>query len=159
MSVVAFGREILSFIENLTDVYAKGAAGKREFRLRLLELSEKAVSESARAQSKAINLEAQGGVLQRNWRPLFMLVIIAIIAGNYLIFPLLSAFFGTRLMILPLPSELWSLLTVGVGGYVIGRSGEKIVSARLSAALEEARLQSRVSETKSKEAYAAPFRG
>jgi hypothetical protein len=27
---------------------------------------------------------------------------------------------------IPLPDELWTLLTVGVGGYVVGRSGEKV---------------------------------
>jgi len=27
---------------------------------------------------------------------------------------------------IPLPDELWNLLMIGVGGYVIGRSGEKI---------------------------------
>ena len=27
---------------------------------------------------------------------------------------------------IPLPDELWNLLMIGVGGYIVGRSGEKI---------------------------------
>ena len=57
-----------------------------------------------------------------------MLTIVAIIANNYLIAPYLQALFGTGLM-LDLPNELFNLMTVGVGGYVIGRSAEKGIRA------------------------------
>lgn len=59
------------------------------------------------------------------WRPILMLTITAIVAVHYLIFPI-AAQFGLELA-LELPSELWNLLTIGVGGYVVGRSGEKMV--------------------------------
>lgn len=64
--------------------------------------------------------------LTSTWRPLLMIVIIAIVAINYLIFPLVSLFTGTS-MAIDLPIELWNLLQIGVGGYVVGRSGEKMV--------------------------------
>jgi hypothetical protein len=60
------------------------------------------------------------------WRPLLMMVIVAIIAFNYLLFPLVALFTGVAHSIF-LPPELWNLLTIGVGGYVVGRSGEKMV--------------------------------
>jgi hypothetical protein len=65
------------------------------------------------------------------WRPLLMVVITAIIAWNFLIAPLVelavTLFTGDQIPLsIPLPDQLWSLLMVGVGGYVVGRSGEKI---------------------------------
>jgi hypothetical protein len=64
--------------------------------------------------------------LQRNWRPILMLSIVAIVVNNYLLYPYL-ALFGLPAIVLELPSELFNLMTVGVGGYVLGRSGEKIM--------------------------------
>lgn len=72
-----------------------------------------------------IMAEAQGeSWLQRNWRPLLMLVCIAIIANNYVLYPYMRAIFGWGVA-LDLPEALWELLKIGVGGYVVGRSVEK----------------------------------
>lgn len=80
------------------------------------------------AQAKIVLGEIQGeSWLQRNWRPLLMLTIIGIVANNYVLVPYL-ALFTTKVVVLDLPGGLWALLNVGVGGYVIGRSGEKIVN-------------------------------
>jgi len=54
------------------------------------------------------------------------MVIIAIVAMNYLIFPVMGLFMAETFSI-DLPSELWNLLQIGVGGYIVGRSGEKMV--------------------------------
>lgn len=64
--------------------------------------------------------------LQRNWRPILMLSVVAIVVNNYLLYPYLSLF-GLPATVLELPTELFNLMTVGVGGYVLGRSGEKIM--------------------------------
>ena len=77
------------------------------------------------ARAETISSELSGGVLQRNWRPLLMLCAIIIIFNNYVIFPYARAF-GLDLPLLELPAGLWALLTTGVGGYVMGRSAEKI---------------------------------
>lgn len=78
------------------------------------------------ARMKVILAEATGeSWLQRNWRPLLMIVIVAIVANNYLLAPYLGAMFGVGLQ-LQLPEQLWDLMTLGVGGYIAGRSGEKI---------------------------------
>lgn len=55
-----------------------------------------------------------------------MLVIILIIANNYVVAPYIGLFLPERELILELPGGLWALLNVGVGGYVGGRSAEKI---------------------------------
>ncbi len=75
---------------------------------------------------KIILAEATGGWLQRNWRPILMLVVIAIVANNYLLFPYLSMF-TDKVVVLDLPDKLWTLMTVGVGGYVGGRTIEKSI--------------------------------
>lgn len=62
--------------------------------------------------------------LQRNWRPILMLVIVAIVANNYLVAPYLGAMFGVGLT-LPLPQSLWDLMTLGVGGYIAGQTAER----------------------------------
>ncbi len=72
-----------------------------------------------------VRLEAQGSWLQRNWRPMLMVSIMAIVVNNYIFFPYLSAF-TDKVKMLELPDGLWALLNVGVGGYVVGRSAEKI---------------------------------
>jgi hypothetical protein len=76
-------------------------------------------------QGKIIVAEAQGSWLQRSWRPILMLVIITIVANNYLIAPYLSPWFPEHIRVLELPLQLWDLMEIGVGGYIVGRSVEK----------------------------------
>ncbi len=80
-----------------------------------------------KAQTSLVKGEVKGeSWLQRNWRPMLMMVVILIIANNYILVPYLGAIFPNCIHVLDLPSGLWALLNVGVGGYVGGRSVEKI---------------------------------
>ena len=72
--------------------------------------------ELRRSQDAIIGAEAKGNWLQRSWRPLIMLVFAAIV--------LVGTFFN--LPILDDTSRFWDLLEIGIGGYVIGRSAEKV---------------------------------
>ena len=60
------------------------------------------------------------------WRPLLMLVFVAIVANNYIIAPYVDMIFGSGLQLEP-PPVMWEVIKVGLGGYVVGRSGEKIM--------------------------------
>jgi hypothetical protein len=91
----------------------------------LLQQHDQLVQE-LQSQTKIILAEAKGGRLQRNWRPMLMLVIIFIIANNYVIAPYVGLFLPDKELVLELPGGLWALLNVGVGGYVGGRTAEKI---------------------------------
>jgi hypothetical protein len=75
--------------------------------------------------------EFNGTALQRNWRPVLMWVIVCIIGNNYLIAPIVNnaaaAFNVVLLPILELPDHLFNLMTISLGGYVVGRSAEKII--------------------------------
>jgi len=111
---------------------------KQEIQAQLIDSKNSVV----KAQMQIILAEAGGeSWLQRNWRPLLMLVIIAIVANNYLIAPYLGAMFGVGLT-LPLPDALWDLMTLGVGGYVAGRSVEKGIQGWQQGKVENTRAQS-----------------
>lgn len=70
------------------------------------------------AQAKVITAEAQGASwLQRSWRPITMLTFLALVCFDA---------FG--LLEFRLSEQAWSLLQIGLGGYVVGRSAEKIVT-------------------------------
>ena len=80
------------------------------------------------AQRAVVVAEAQGtSWLQRNWRPITMLVFTFIVAWNYVLAPLLGYFFQ-GMPLLEIPPGMWTLLQIGLGGYVVGRSGEKIAN-------------------------------
>ncbi len=84
------------------------------------------------AQKDLVLAEVKGHWFQRNWRPALMWIIITIIANNYLIAPIVNqivtVFGGENILpMLELPDKLFNLMTIGLGGYVVGRSAEKIV--------------------------------
>jgi hypothetical protein len=80
-------------------------------------------------QAGIVTAEAKGeNWLQRNWRPLTMMVFVFIVANNYIIAPYTQAISGTSVS-LPTPPDLWALIKIGLGGYVVGRSAEKCVAA------------------------------
>jgi hypothetical protein len=68
------------------------------------------------SKDKIITAEATGqSWLQRNWRPITML--------TFLVLVVLDSF---GVLANPLAPEAWTLLQIGLGGYVVGRSAEKI---------------------------------
>ena len=77
-------------------------------------------------QASIINKEAQGNWLQRSWRPIVMLMFAFVVVYAYFLQP---AFFPGAVNVRPdLPEEFWGLLQIGLGGYVVGRSIEKVAS-------------------------------
>lgn len=124
---------ISPIVSLLTRVIDKAVPDTEQANKLRAELSQQLVLSQGEELKGAIDLikaEAQGASwLQRNWRPLLMLVIVSIVGNNYLIAPYVNAIFGAETApILTLPERLWDLMTLGVGGYIAGRSGEKIMS-------------------------------
>ena len=92
---------------------------------KLLSLEQEVIT----AQRDVIVAEAKSqSFIARNWRPIMMLTFVGIIANNYILFPYITLFGGTAIT-LEIPPDMWSLLKIGVGGYVMGRSGEKMVES------------------------------
>ena len=86
----------------------------------LIKIIQQKELELQKMQTEIIVAEAQGNWLQRSWRPILMLAFGFIVIYVKFIAPLFD------LKIPELENEFWNLLQLGIGGYVIGRSVEKI---------------------------------
>lgn len=122
-SILAFlGGPVASLIDKA--VPDKELAAKLKHELQVAAITNE--TELVKGASSIIKAEAESEhALTAQWRPILMLAITAILVNNYLVAPYLSALFGFGLT-LELPEPLWVLLTTGVGGYVMGRSAEKV---------------------------------
>jgi len=101
----------------------KGEADKRK--LELYEAIQNGQMKELESAAKVIQSEADSEHwLAATWRPITMLTFVAIIANNYILYPYLSLFFPEAPM-LEIPPDMWGLLKIGLGGYVVGRSAEK----------------------------------
>ena len=92
-------------------------------KLKMVELYQNGEIALIEAQSDVITAEAKGeGYLQKNWRPITMLTFVGLIVAKWLGF--------TAAGITPeLEMQLLEIIKVGLGGYVIGRSAEKVMKA------------------------------
>lgn len=77
-----------------------------------------------------VKAEIQGeDKAQRTWRPHLMYFIMGLMAFNGVLVPLIAAF-GVDIPVLEawkaIPKPMWHVLMIGLGGYVGGRSAEKI---------------------------------
>ena len=79
--------------------------------------------EQLKAKTEIIVAEAKGGSwIQRNWRPITMLTFLVLVVGDA---------FGY--LANDLAPQAWTLLQIGLGGYVVGRSVEKVVPSAVGA--------------------------
>ncbi|WP_259781185.1 holin family protein [Aestuariispira ectoiniformans] len=87
------------------------------------ELAATLLQHSARIEETAAEVvvaEAKGeSWLQRNWRPMLMVLFGYIVAHNYVIAPIFDVPKAE------MPDHLWELLKIGVGGYIVSRGAEK----------------------------------
>lgn len=124
---------ILSLVKNLakpvTDVIDNVHTSKEEKMLieqAILEMEQNASDLLVETQGKIIEAEAKSEhFLTSTWRPITALVFVAIVANNYIIAPYTGALFGTKIM-LEIPSQMWDLLKLMIGGYVGSRGVEKV---------------------------------
>lgn len=85
---------------------------RKEIEAKILQIE----SDIKQAQASVIIAEATGeSWLQRSWRPITMLTFVVVILLNQ---------FG--LFPEELSKEIWEVLKIGIGGYVIGQSAEVV---------------------------------
>lgn len=101
---------------------------KSELQKAITQLDYNRYQQELEAQVKTVLAEEQGkSWLQRNWRPILALTFVFIIANNYIIAPYIKMLFGIdKMVMLPIPPDMWGLLKLALSGYVVGRSAEKI---------------------------------
>ena len=115
---------LLSFLPIIGDVLDKvipDPAAQADAKLKLMELAQKGEFAEMNARADIIKAEASSeSWLAQSWRPILMLTFGALIVARWMGFaaPGIS---DTEII------KLWDIVELGLGGYVIGRTAEKIV--------------------------------
>lgn len=97
-------------------------ATEAEFRIQMAKISEEIVGH----QASIIKAEAASKhTLAAVWRPILMLSF-----GFTILYSVIAPSFGAPVVDMSgIPERFWSLMTVGIGGYVGGRTIEKVAPA------------------------------
>lgn len=121
--VSAVAGVVQSIIDRFPDPTAQAAAQNQ-----LAQMSLSGELQQMTTAAGVITAEADSAnKLASSWRPMLMYCFMLIILNNYIIAPYLQAICHAA-VIVPIPPDMWSLLKIGVGGYVFCRTGEKMVS-------------------------------
>lgn len=114
-AVAPMVKTLFSTIDKTIDNKADAEKMKQQIQQQLLSGQLKELE----AQASIITAEAKGGWLQRNWRPLLMIIFAGLVVAHW---------FGFTAPNIPesVQNSLLNIVMIGVGGYVVGRSGEKI---------------------------------
>ncbi len=94
-----------------------------------------AQSSSQLAQLAINAADANGGWLQRNWRPLFMMQMVLIVSFNFFWLPIAIMVKTGELTQIEIPEYLWLLFASSFGVYGLGRTREKLGAQKLSLAI------------------------
>jgi len=124
--------ELASSVINTISSYVKDKQEQKKLLIQFQHQYAQTIAELQKSlledQSKIIIAEATGhSWLQRNWRPITMLVFVFIIANNYVLAPYAHAF-GVNLPVLQMPDKVWEIIQYGLFGYIGARSVEKGVA-------------------------------
>ena len=111
----SIGGKVLDIVDDVVEDKDEANRLKFEIHRQLIENKSNELESAA----KIVLAEAQGSWLQRNWRPLLMVTFAALVVAHW---------FGLTAPNIPenVQNSLLNIVMVGVGGYVVGRSGEKI---------------------------------
>ena len=111
----AIGGKVLDIVDDVVE--DKDAANNLKFQIQKQLIETK--SSELEAQTKIVLAEAQGSWLQRNWRPLLLITFVGLVVAHW---------FGFTAPNIPesVQNSLLNIVMVGVGGYVMGRSAEKV---------------------------------
>ncbi len=123
---------------------------KAELKGKLLEREHALIAARRSLVLAEVNSES---IITRSWRPILMFVLMGFLLFFGLIVPLIEVGLGHPVPVEPrldrIPEPAWNLLTLGLGGYVGGRTVEKVALGWLarSSPLEGPAKQTRKSRT------------
>ena len=111
----SIGGKVLDIVDDVVEDKDEANRLKFEIQRQLIENKSSALEAAA----KIVLAEAQDSWLQRNWRPLLMVTFTGLVVAHW---------FGLTAQNMPetVQNSLLNIVMVGVGGYIVGRSGEKI---------------------------------
>jgi len=109
----SIGGKVLDIVDDVVEDKDEANRLKFEIQRQLIE------NKSMEAAAKIVLAEAQGGWLQRNWRPLLMVTFAGLVVAHWFGFTAPDIHETVQ-------NSLLNIVVVGIGGYVVGRSGGKI---------------------------------
>ncbi len=125
-----FGDFFIYRLENITSRSAKSSQEVQSIK-KAIKANEDAIKDEfnfyldAKMKSKEeVKKKGIVGFFIEAWRPIMMYLFMLIIGQYYLINPIIE-FLWPMIKLKELPSEMWTLLTVAVGGYITSRGVEK----------------------------------
>lgn len=126
--MIGIAETVIGVVGKVLDKFVADKDKRDELKAAITMAMVESKNEITKIASENVKAEITGhSWMQRNWRPLLMMVIITIVANNFLLAPYIEIFSG-KSVYLELPNHLYELMVIGVGGYTIGRSGEKIIT-------------------------------
>jgi hypothetical protein len=123
-------------IEKTGEAFDRNFTSKEE----VLDKVKEAQEHILNVKQSIILAEANGSKMQRNWRPFLMYLFGSIIAYKITLAPVLLHFFSIPEPVLV--PDFWETIRLAMGGYVIGRTAEKVaptVAAYLPTVAEAAK--------------------
>lgn len=114
---------LIPLVGKVLDRVLPDKAAREAAKLELMALEQSGELQEISARAQIITAEAQGeSWLQRSWRPLMMMWF-GILVGAYWFGYTPENLSEDRV------GDLFTLVQLGIGGYILGRSGEKIVKS------------------------------
>jgi hypothetical protein len=111
--------DTVAAVGGVIDTISTSDEEKLDKKNQLAKIVTDSLTQSLSIQAAVLQSETTGNALQRNWRPIVMLAFAFIVVYRYFIAPVF------HLELIDMPEQFWSLLELGIGGYVIGRTVEK----------------------------------
>lgn len=119
-------QSILGPLVDLVGRFIPDPEKKAAAQLQLVQMAQAGELAQLNAALQVILAESNGNWLQRSWRPLMMLFFAGLVGARWFGY---SAPNMSEAEIL----ELWAIVKLGIGGYTIGRSVEKVAPAMVEA--------------------------
>ena len=113
--------DVIEKVGNVVDNVFTNDEEKSEAKKQLTEVVLNSLNRMAEVQGEVIKTEMQGNWLQKSWRPLIMMAFGVILICKW--FGFTDANIDHELEL-----KLMDIVQLGLGGYVVGRSAEKIAS-------------------------------
>lgn len=113
-------KELTNSIGNVIDNLSTSDDEKLKAKKEISEVALNALTRVSELQSEVLKTEMQGNWLQRSWRPILMLTFGALLVMKWLGI--------TDTVAMEIELALMDIIQLGLGGYVVGRSAEKIAT-------------------------------
>jgi hypothetical protein len=116
-----FSGNAVKDIGNVVDGLTTSDDEKNKAKAQLSEIVLNSLNSVTEAQADVLKTEMQGNWLQRSWRPLVMIAFVVLLIIRW-------TGISTHHIDLSLEMQLMEIIKLGLGGYVVGRSVEKVAT-------------------------------